>query len=471
MSSNILRSIFPAKIETSLALTRHLDGAIERMRIVSWIIAGSFVIYGFSSLSFIRSFDPDASLSKNLWPRIFFNSLPMILLGELLYKSKVSRSKKLTIWMIGFGVIFCLTSLVFIWPLSLSGFGQIMLYVNGGNCSLFVALLVALSPPPKLLPRLIMIFLMLVVLPLSVVTILTKQPLITIAVLGDTSFAVIGGTLLTYLIGKKLLKFAELEISLEQRASEFLGPIVTKAIYSGRTDLLAKQVRRGFIVVMDIRESTRLQKEFGQQWPDFIAAYSTVIANICATRRGYVQKTTGDGHLISFGVMEDREGFLDLLDSDKVEGKIVTGKDRRLIYFMSHLLKSLQDIVDAVGLLSMQYLSGHVIKLGVGIDKGDVVTQVQGHASSHLELDITGEPINCASRLEAYSKQFSIKDHDDDQIGVLTAVFSPFAADYVPLDELSIKSPTTELPIRDFEHLKWVIVRRFSAKRTEIPSV
>src|SRR5688500_10616383 len=82
-----------------------LQGCVERSSFLSFVFAGMFGGYGFTSLAFLQKFDPSITLWSNVWPRLLFNSLPLVALGYWIRNSKTSDSRKFNVWIWTFSMI------------------------------------------------------------------------------------------------------------------------------------------------------------------------------------------------------------------------------------------------------------------------------------------------------------------------------------------------------------------------------
>ncbi len=260
------------------------------------------------------------------------------------------------------------------------------------------------------------------------------------------------------------LKVTILEIEREVEASKFLGPAVSKAIFENKQDILERQVRKGFVISIDVRDSTELQKKYGQQWLAFRKEYFGLVSKAVDFFGGYVQKTMGDCHVINFGVMDD---VIDLSDVPGLERENAEVDEKRLQSASDAAMECIERVFTGFQKLARRHFPGEIVRIGAGIDKGEMERGIQGDRGT-LELDINGDPVNCASRLQEYSKALS-KSFDTNSSVVL---LSPFASDYITEQSLSLykRVSTDGKPVRNYPGIKWVLAREFKEAAAEVTS-
>jgi class 3 adenylate cyclase len=275
-------------------------------------------------------------------------------------------------------------------------------------------------------------------------------------ILNDTLFLGISA----FVFGTSIYKFrymiAALEIKHEIQASKFLGPAVTRAIFEDSEGIFQEKRLRGFIVNLDIRDSTELQKTHGTNWLTFRKDYFALVSKVVSKHKGYIQKTAGDGHIINFGVMDD---VVDLSGIPNIETEEARAEHARLERASNSAMACLDELFIEFFRVVAKHFGDESVRLGGGIDKGWVERGVQGDRQTSMELDVNGDSVNCSARLQEYSK--AVRGQFDAESSLL--VLSPFASDYIPADKLILykRIETTRNPIRNYANIRWVLVREF----------
>lgn len=437
-----------------------LREVLERAQFLSFFFAIVFGAYAFTSIEFIQKFSPSTTLIANFIERLFLHVIPFLCLGQFLKCSKISDIKKFIIWSISYSLLLFSAGLVFIWPIALNGNPEIMPYIQSANNYLFSFPYVVLAPPGIFLYLFTGIISIIFVLPLFVVTYLSGDMVIFKLVMNDSVFTIISGIIMSKLIDSLRTKIAVLEEERNDVAKKFLGPVVSEAIYEKKSWLLKKIRCKGFVVSIDIRDSTELSKKYQEKWLDFRSQYFSAVGRLVLRYHGHVQKTIGDCHIINFGIMnEDR----DLSDIPGLEHELALSEDRRLQDASRDAFQCLEGIVTEFQELASQCFPSDALRLGAGIDKGQLERAIHGDSSAMLELDINGDPVNCCSRLQDYSKEL-VTNFDS---GSSLLVISPFASDYLPDLSCYRKVETISKPIRNYPQMKWILVREFKQAKVK----
>ncbi|MGE0615215.1 MAG: adenylate/guanylate cyclase domain-containing protein [Bacteriovoracia bacterium] len=440
-----------------------LRDAAERAGTLSLIFALLFGSYGFTSLDFINRFDPSVTLWQNVVPRLFFCALPFFLLGLFIKKSNASDLTKFNAWVFGFPVILHVTAWIHIWPIALWKSANILTYVNEANLFLYGAVFAGVGPPRRYLVRFCAGLVAIFILPLFVVAFLTWDKVILNLLIGDTFLSLSTSIFVSHMIDKLRAEVAYYKLEKEMAASQFLGPVLSKAIFENQQNRLERVRCRGYIVCIDIRDSTTLQSEFGERWLEFRKRYFALVSQCVSRNHGYIQKTVGDCHVINFGVMDYG---VDLSDIPGLESELERADDRRLKRASDSVFRFFDELFTAFEGLDRSQIEDRPISLGAGVDKGWVERGVQGDAATNsLELDVNGDPVNCANRLQEYSKYLK----RDMEWGGSLLVISPFAADYISDFSSFLKHSTTDNPVRNYNGIKWVLSRKYGGAQRQRP--
>ncbi|MGE0173288.1 MAG: adenylate/guanylate cyclase domain-containing protein [Oligoflexales bacterium] len=206
---------------------------------------------------------------------------------------------------------------------------------------------------------------------------------------------------------------------------------------------------QGFIFSIDIRGYTDLAATCENDGIDrFTSTYLAMVKEKISEYGGYVHKTSGDGHLISFGIMED--------------GPQLEFQDQ-----ISNCVRAFDDIVANLRGIAEETLSQGNVSLGAAIDFGDVDIRTVHHTSSEMEFDIFGPVIIRSTRLEAHTKV--IRENFAGSSSLL--IISPSAAQFLQDHESFIKYQTLFKPVRDFKDISWFLVKPYTLSEENVSSV
>lgn len=442
------------RVEQKVAALAFKD-AVDRARLLSYVFSALFGGYGLTSLGFLRKFVPELTLWSNVWPRILLTSIPLLALGAFMKSGRVSDRAKLLLWITAFSIIFHMAAWIHVWPAALHGSADILTYVDAPNVYLFAVIYCFITPPASAVIPFTAILSALFVLPLFSVAYLSGDPIVFTHLLNDSVLALGASIALSRVIDGVRLRLLRLETEREQEASKFLGPVLSKAIFENESERLKTVRCKGFVVSVDIRDSTELNQSLGDAWLAFRKDYFAMVSQCVSRNGGYIQKTVGDCHVINFGIMDYGA---DLTDIPGIEHELARAEELRLQRASDQAFACLDELFQRFGRLARERFPDLELRLGAGIDKGWVERAVQGDGSQ-FELDVNGTPVNCSNRLQEYSKALR---NDFGWDGSML-VISPFASDY--LGELSAyqRVETQGRPVRNFPTIGWVLVRRYSA--------
>ncbi len=441
---------------------KYVEATLKRLEYLSYAAIVAFVNYGIVSHQFIRVFRPEITLWDNLWPRLAFNALPLIFLGKLTKLTRVPPSMRLYLWCAGFCGVFDAAAAVYVWPIALSGRPEIMLYVGAANATVFGIFALTTAPSPRMAPKLFLIQVFALWVPLLSVAYFAGNTLIFNTVANDTVSLALVTLLMGIFLSKPLRKVIAVEMKNQSEASKFLGPVISRAVFEGREEGLLRQKRRGFFLSIDIRGSTEACKVDMEAWIRLRTAYFHEVSIIVKSNGGYIHKTVGDHHLISFAIMDDLE---DLSEISGLEHEINQAEERRLHYWSHKAMAAAEQVAVTFHRLSDKEFPGYNMRIGLGLDKGLVERGVQGTGLTQ-ELDVTGNAVNCATRLEEYTKVIQSKAAPSSSL----LVMSPFASDYLDSFSGLKKVSAIEHPVRNFPGIKWVLLKEF-ARKSEVSTL
>ncbi|MBI4925637.1 MAG: hypothetical protein HY843_06905, partial [Bdellovibrio sp.] len=157
-------------------------------------------------------------------------------------------------------------------------------------------------------------------------------------------------------------------------------------------------------------------------------------------------------HLISFGLMDEP---IDLSDIDDIADEVKKAEIRRKQNYFSNAISCYKEIVNKGVELSLETNIKGIFKLGAGLDLGEIEIKITGDKEHHMELDLFGESLIRAARLQEYTKIIA------DQFSQTTSllVVSETAAQYNNNQEALITLKTTPHKVRNFSNLDQVFVK------------
>ena len=444
----INNSVFEKEI-----VEKNLEGAVNRSVYLSFIFAVVFTVYGFTIVDYLKLFKPDVTLWSNVWPRFVFNTIPFILLGLFIKKIGRSNVSRVMIWIISFSVIMNIASWVNVWPIVLSGKVEVLGLVHAANLYTFAMAFVVIAPPNRYLLAFLPIVVGIYWIPLATVAYLGNNPPYFNAMLGDILHTTVVNFVGSSFINQVRVRALKLEALQRREAEKFLGSTVSKAIFNNRGDLLDDRVTSGFVVSIDIRGYTGLLKQFPEQMiSKFIEHYHEMVSRITDANGGVVHKTAGDGHLICFGILDEK---VDLSDIPDIEDEEKDALYRRNSHLITKALMASEEIVLSAKKMAVTYLGVNSLKVGIGIDYGDVHVKVFGSENMRKELDVFGIPINCATRLEAHTKLLELSMEKEK----CYIVISPAAAQFLDHKHKILAYPVNDKPVRDFPDIKELFIK------------
>lgn len=442
----------------AIIFSRSLDEVFTRAVFLTALFAGVHAIFGFESYAYLSRFVADLTLFSNAMPRILFAALPVLCLAVWLKKTKRRTVAALYFWFVGYTTSFQVTAWIHIWPTVLAGTSEVLIYVTSANTFVFMLTFSSLALPNRLIPGFLLVLGITFILPLWAVAYLSKDPVLFAHVASDTFLAVTTGVIIGGIGNYLRVRILKLELKQMSSTEKFLGKTVSRAIFEGREDLLERRTKKGFILALDIRGYTQMiQTNDAQKVGYFLNTYQAMVSDLVGQYGGFIHKTMGDGHLISFGLMDDDD--VDLSEIPGIEAELKQADERRA----QSALKRTILVVDMIA-FNTELLAAEMgipgIRLGAGLEHGDVELRVFGDTEYRREFDIFGNTIVRATRLQAHTKALLPQA----PAGSSLLVASPIAMHYASAElrkKLSEVS-TDGLPVRDCADLHSIWTRTYA---------
>lgn len=429
--------------------------SLKRAIFLLYLFSAMFTIYGLTSVEYFQKYDPSVSLWQNTLPRLCFNSIPFILLGFIIKKLKITDKSKLIFWMTSFSIIYFVAACINAWPIALNRHPEIIAYVNSPNIYIFTLVFIVIAPPIDIILTLVGILLLIFVLPFFFITYLSGDNILTKAVISDLSLSLISDIILASWISNVQAKNKYLEHEKQTMSNKYLGPFLTRAI--NKEVPMEDITKFGYIINIDMRGYTKMKEKYPENYKPFIKKYQNIVKTRVYEHFGYVHKSMGDGHTISFGVLDDQVDLSDVLgiNEDEKIANINTNSQ-----MLSNIIKCLQKIIDdSQQLMNVMQLD---IKFRIrgGISVGNVEMSVCGNAT-HLEYDIVGDTVVMVARLESYCKYVVKNMTFDDHESII--LITPNVTDFYNIianDVVSVsceKFFTKANPIRNYPEIPFVL--------------
>jgi class 3 adenylate cyclase len=429
-----------------------LKEAVVRAGLLCLFFSFMFGFYGIMSAQFLRGFDANISTFSNTWPRVLLNTFPLLLLGLYLRKGKASDGKKMALWSLFFPLMLHVAAWVHVWPTALHGHPQVLAYVDAANIYLITLLYTVAAPPGPYIALLTAGLTLLFAVPLFLVAHLSHDVSIFKLILNDTLSGMAAGVLISILVLRLRQRIAGLELKHEDEASKFLGATVSKAIFEERKELLETRTGTGFLLCTDVRGYTGLVRNSPRALVvRFMEEYFKLLSEAVGNYGGCVHKTVGDGHIISFGLMDYEADLADIPDLVDEDRKARLNRQRALA---KNAFLCFEKIV-----LGAQYLAKvhqlPEVRISGALDYGDVEIKVVGDSLYRKELDLYGDTVIRCARLQAHTKVIADKFNPGASLLVVSPTAVNFAASPSDLTAIS----TQEHPVRDFPEIKQILVQ------------
>lgn len=392
-----------------------LSGIAERSSTFFLVFGLSSLVYGFQTVDVLKLFDPTITLFANVWPRALFSALPCLIAYYLQKRVLTSSTIKILIWAIGFPIIYLLNCLIYVWPIIFGGKTDAYLYFHAANIFSITLSYIMVAPNTKYF---LIHLLSLVLTFFTPILYLLKdnQILVNLFVNDSLINLVISYACSTFLfqIRKKLLCY---DIKFKDAIKPFLGNSLVNAISTETLDKLSKHKANGIILSMDLRGFTNFIKSYDKEITSaFMKDYHNLITDSFLKQGGHLHKSNGDGHILSFGVMDNA----DLSDIASIQTEVEEADERRIATYLEKIDHAFPLFINGFHQLLNKYNLPNILKIGAGLDIGQIRLILHGDLNTKMELDIEGEVIIRSTRLEAYSKVLNKNVHDGSSFLTIT---------------------------------------------------
>lgn len=376
-----------------------LKGFAERSVILFAVFAIGSVFYGFQTFDVLKKFNSNLDLSQNVIPRLLFSTLPCLII--IFLQKKVIKNKNLNvmIWALGFPIVYLITCMINVWPIIFNGQHEVYLYFHAAN--MFCIMLSFLLVAPNIKYSLIHLLTFCVTFFAPAYSMLRQDNTYTNLLLNDSLSSVAVSLFSAYFLFSLRKKIAIYEMKFKNQITPFLGSNLVQAIYTEKLDRLKNFKAEGLILSIDLRGYTQFLQSHNEHLTSaYMEKYHSIVTRLFCGQGGCLHKSNGDGHIFSFGIMDE----IDLSDLATLNKEVENANQRKLKIYSNKIHELFPEFVSEFHMLNQEFNIKSNLRVGAAVACGDVKLKVQGDAGTKMELDIEGEVIVKASRLEAYTK-------------------------------------------------------------------
>jgi len=441
--------------------TRILVGVTHRAGLVSLIFGLTFPLYGYNSYSFIHNFRPEVTLWDNIWPRILFNGIPFLTIAWFYIRGRNSHPKiKAWAWTILMPVIFVLACLVNVWPILYEGHSQIYLYVHGANAMVLSLTFILVSQPPKQMFATLLVYAVIFYGPIFWMLKKTNDQIIFPLFYNDMALFTFLSLAAAYSSFELRLKLSILDVQKKSNVRKFTGNRVSSAIFDNKMHLLQDREQKAFLLNMDIRGYTKMMQTFSKDVTSrFMDEYHNILSQTFGRRGGFVHKSNGDGHMISFGLYEENTDLSEIPGLELVEELAFNRRNKLLL---SNCIAAAEEITLGLHRLKVSHNISTDIKLGIAIDFGTIGMKIHGDGEHRMEHDLYGDVLIRSARLESYTKELGRALNSVNSLIILSPTVLPFLKPEQGFIKLSVLNQ-----IRDFSEIEYIYFKEIITNKLQ----
>jgi class 3 adenylate cyclase len=407
-----------------------------------------FSIYGIMSTGIISKFDPNVTVFNNSWPRLLFNGLPFLLLGLYFKKEDGNPYLKTLIWAIGQPLIFVLACCIHVWPLMHDGHLELYKYFHAANMFVVTFGITYVAPARKVLVIHMTTYIALFLLPLIY---LSRNDIdLASMIVNDFICMTLGASIAGHFTYRLRKKIAFLDAQIKSTVTPLVGNAVASAIYSQRLDNLNNKSAYGLILTMDLRGYTQFMHNSPRDVSAaFMKEYHFLVSTSVGKYNGFIHKTAGDGHLISFGLMDESA---DLSDIPELRFEVISAEINKSKILAESVEKMFDELIEKYEQLKAKYDVTENLRIGAALASGNIEIKIQGNQNYRLEVNIDGDTIVRGARLEAYTKLMLQQFSPESSLLVYSPEIIENLKCQTALEEWNIQNPSQS--VRDYPSIK-----------------
>ena len=418
--------------------------------ITTYVASILYIVFAFESYFYISLYR-EISLLDNIWPRIIFCSIPFIILGVFVQRSKLSPNRKLSLWIPFYCIVNSVSGWIYILPTA-SEHPSLMLYFSSINSVIFVTIPILLNFTTRLMIQYITQFWLLFVIPLLLVVSSDRTMIIhTVQVFIFDTLLIFGLQYSNYKI--RYRKAAKI-IDQDKKIGKFMDDIVYNHIKSGHDLDKLEFDNFGFLMAIDIRGYTNLFKNDKPKATGLIRETHKLVHEVIRKYGGRVHKTFGDGFLCYFmeNQEQDVDEYINMGDSTQINRN----------HLFRDCLRSFDEIMSGFRKIKEGLDLPSDMDICAGIDFGLLTFVLVGDGES-LEFDMFSDVLPRSNRLEEFSKVLR-KLHKPGSYAVISQdAFSFFDPSLLKIE---IKKQITNLEptlIRDYNEIECIYYTDFNS--------
>ncbi len=458
LAQKVVKTEEQLQVEKSL-----LEGVVSRAGTLFFTWSFISTLYGFLSIDLFRHKMPELSLWDNVWPRIVFSSIPLYLTA-ILYKRHQSKTKIkafLTIFLLP--VFLVGASMIKAWPLIWGGDYNFYLQFHATNIIAMASGIFVISASPRLVLSQAIGFIIIYFGPLFYLFSNSDyNTQLAQIIFSDSLMVAIILVVTLKSIYQLRLDLAYDENKRRHKASLFLGKKLADAIYESRTMVLEDFTREGLIMSVDLRGYTKFVQSTDQSIVRlFMSDYYSLVTKVLSTKKSFLHKTSGDGLLISFGIMENDVDLSDLPEARQTDELIHA---RKKVECLRQANLVFLELADGLEILAKKHQISQAIVLGSGCAFGSIEVIVRGDENYRQELDIQGATIIRAVRLESYSKLLNFQIDAESSFMLLSTELMTSAGLEQGFKTWMVTSEKDQ--VRDFPEIKMMLYRQWKHQRS-----
>lgn len=433
-----------------------LEGVIVRTQHIIWFFAFAFTIFGFYTYPIFSKHIPDLTVWQNTYPRILANTIPFLLLKVFLNSSRFTHAQRITVWCLALPLILLAASWIYCWPLILSGNSDVFFLVHTQNTFVLSIWFLYAAPPLRYAFYMLATCTMFFLMPLSLVILKgVGESYIINIFLNDVGAAMAINFIVARATVRLRWRLAIEDVHSKEQTKRLLGGRLAEAIFEKREDLLNGFERPAVIVAIDLRGFTKLFIDVEKTKVDlFMSKYHEIVTTNSGRYGGFLHKSSGDGHLLSFGLMDD---YQDLSDIPELSDRVASADEARRRHLFSRADWMMAEIVDQLGKLKDAHPEFAKTRIGAGISFGNIAVRLIGDNKYRQEFDFTGLPIIEAVRLESFTKNLNKVDSEADAIVASTLTFEE---EHLKTHGFSVMKLEADR-VRDFEKVDSIIYKTY----------
>ena len=430
---------------------------IKKASQTAFVFAVLFSVYGVMSTGIITKYDSHVTMWSNSWPRILFNGIPFVLLGLFLRNRRASGQMKAFIWAILQPLIFVGACCVHVWPLMFAGNLEIYKYFHAANMFVITFGFIFVAPNRTVLIIHLASYTLAFLAPLLYLTHGSND--LSSMIVNDYICMTLGAAVAATFTYDLKEKIAFMDAQIKSTLTPFVGNTLATAIYNDKLDSLNNKKAFGLILSMDLRSYTHFihttPKDVSS---NFMKEYHFLVSTTVGKYNGFIHKTTGDGHLISFGLMDESA---DLSDIQEIRSEVVEAEYRKAKILAENAVRMFDDLIIKYEKLKFRYDISERLTIGAALAAGPIEIQIQGDENYRQEVNIEGDTIARSSRLEAYTKFLVTRVKTPGSMLIISPEVVDDLGSEVHSRTWYLKDD--EVPVRDFPDLKKVFYRSWAS--------